>query len=323
MKAIVYHRYGTPDVLALEDVDVPVPQDNQVLIRIRAASVNPYDWHFITGTPYLMRLTAGGLRRPRQTIPGVDLAGQVEAVGRDVTRFRPGDEVYAVRAGAFAEYVCAREDRVARKPTNLTFEQAAAVPLAALTALQALRDHGRVQPGQRVLVNGASGGIGTFAVQLGKAFGAEVTAVCSTRNVDLVRGLGADRVIDYTQEDFVQSGQRYDLMVDIAGNRSIRERRRVLIPQGTLVVVGGPKTNRWIGPMSMFVTMPVASRLGSQRMVGMMTQNSVADLDLLRDLLEAGTVTPVVERRLSLLDVPEAVGYVGAGHAQGKLVIAV
>src|SRR6266849_2973587 len=249
MKAIVHCEYGSPDVLKLEDIEKPTPGDDQVLVRVRAASVNPLDWHYIRGTPYFMRLGAG-LRKPKVTRLGVDFAGTVEAVGRSVKRFQPGDEVFGGRTGAFAEYVSVREDRaVVLKPANLTFEQAASVPIAAITALQGLRDKGKVQPGQKVLINGASGGVGTFAVQIAKSFGAEVTGVCSTRNVDMVRSIGADHVVDYTQEDFTRSGRQYDLMVDCIGNRSLSACMSVLTPKGTYVVVGGPD-GRWIGPLA-------------------------------------------------------------------------
>ena len=247
MKAIVYRCYGSPDVLKLEDVEKPTPADDEVLVRVRAASVNPLDWHYMRGTPYIMRLDSG-VGTPTSTRMGVDFSGTVEAVGRNVKRFRPGDEVFGGRRGAFAEYVTVREDRaLALKPANVTFEQAAAVPIAAMTALQALRDKGGIQPGQKVLINGASGGVGTFAVQIAKSFGAEVTGVCSTRNLDLVRSLGADHVIDYTKEDFTKSGQRYDLILDNVGNHPLLALRRVLTPGGTMVIVGGSKGN-WITP---------------------------------------------------------------------------
>jgi NADPH:quinone reductase-like Zn-dependent oxidoreductase len=322
MKAIVYREYGTPDVLEFQEVDPPVVADDEILLQVRAASVNPYDWHYVTGAPYLVRLSAG-LRRPKQPIPGADMAGEVAAVGRNVTQFAPGDEVFGLGGGSFAEYVSVRADRMARKPAGLTFEQAAAVPMAGLTALQGLRDRGRLRSGQQVLVIGASGGVGTFAVQLAKSFGAAVTGVCSSRNVAAVGALGADHVVDYTREDFVRGGRRYDLILDIAGNRSIADRRRALTPKGTLVLVGGPKENRWVGPLGSLVRMLVVSRVGRQRMVGMLTKNSVADLVFLGELLAAGTVTPVIERTYPLPEAPEALRYVGAGHAQGKIVITV
>jgi len=321
MKAIVQDRYGPPEVLELRDVDAPSVKDNEVLVRIRAASVNPLDWYQVTGTPYITRI--GALRRPKQPIPGVDLAGQVEAVGNNVTAFQVGDEVYGMRSGAFAEYVTADEARLARKPANLTYEQAAAVPTAGVTALQGLRDKGLIRPGQNVLINGASGGVGTFAVQIAKSVGAEVTAVCSTRNVAMVRSLGADRVIDYTASDFVHSGQRYDLILDIASNRSVSDRRRAMQPTGTLVVVGAAKKGRWIGPLGPMLTAVAAGRFGRQRIVAFIATNSTGDLNALRQLIEAGDVTPAIERTYQLDQVPEALAYLGAGHAKGKLVITI
>jgi NADPH:quinone reductase-like Zn-dependent oxidoreductase len=323
MKAMVYERYGSPDVLSLVDIDQPVPSDDQVLVRVHASSVNPYDWHQLTGIPYIVRPSAG-LRRPKARVLGLDMAGTVEAVGRTVTRFEPGDEVFGARSGAFAEYVCVREDGVLlRKPPNLTFEQAAAVPLAALTALQALCDQVRIQPGQQVLINGAAGGVGTFAVQLAKAFGARVTGVCSTRNVDLIRSLGADRVIDYTSEDFTRIGQRYELVLDNIGNRSIADRRRVMAPGGVLVVTGGPKTSRWLGPMASLIRVSLAKRTGRANMVGMFTKMSRDDLVVLQDLLEVGAITPALDRSYPLADLPRALAYVGTGHARAKVVITI
>jgi len=297
-----------------------VPADGEVLIRVRAAGVNPQDWHLVTGVPYIARM-GGGLFTPKQQRPGTDFAGDVEAVGPNVTVLQPGDAVFGMRRGAFADYICARADRLVAKPANVTYEQAAAVPVAALTALQGLRNKGGIQAGQQVLINGASGGVGTFAVQLAKSFDAEVTGVCSTRNVAAVRSLGADHVIDYTREDFVGRGVRYDLILDVAGNRSIRDRRRALTPRGTLVVVGGPKTNRLIGPLGGLATVTVASRLGSQRMVGMLAKNDADDLRLLAGLMASGKVTPQVERSYPLSELPAALAYVGAGHAQAKIVV--
>ena len=318
MKAIVCHKYGSPDVLELQDVDKPVVKDDDVLVRVHAASVNPFDWHTLTGTPYLLRL--GALRKPKRTIPGVDAAGRVEAVGRSVTQFQPGDEVFGGTGGAFAEYVCVPEDRIVLKPANLTFEQAAAVPVAAFTALQALRDKGQIRPGHKVLINGASGGVGTFAVQIAKSFGAEVTGVCSTRNVDMVRSIGADRVIDYTQEDFIQPGQRYDLMLDAVGSRSLSECRRVLSPEAVYVSVGA-QVGDWIGPLTHIFKVLLASLVGSQKMVPMLARQNKNDLVVLQGLLEAEKVTPVIDRRYELSEVPEALRYQGEGHAQGKTVI--
>ncbi len=322
MRAMVYERYGPPDVLELKEIERPAVVDDGVLVRVHAASVNPFDWHFLTGTPYLARLGVG-LRKPKNHVLGVDFAGTVEAVGKEVTQFHPGDEVFGARNGAFGEYVCVRKS-VALKPANLTFEQAAAVPVAGVTALQGLRDKGRLQAGHKVLINGASGGVGTFAVQIAKSFGAEVTGVCSTRNVDAVRSLGADHVIDYTQGDFTRSGQRYDLMFDVAGNRSWSECKRVLTDKATLVVVGGRKTNRWIGPMGDGIKKRLVSLPGSRRVVSpFLAKITREDLAVLKELLESGSVTPVIEKQYELGEVPEAVGYVGAGHAQGKVVITV
>ena len=324
MQAIVYDRYGSSEVLELRETDRPVVTDDGVLVRVHAASVNPVDWHTMTGTPYLVRMQSG-LRKPKSEELGVDFAGTVEEVGSSVTQVQPGDEVFGARDGSFAEYVCVREERaVVQKPAGVTFEQAAAVPVAAISALQGLRDRGRIQPGQKVLINGASGGVGTFAVQIAKSFGTEVTGVCSTRNVDVVRSIGADRVIDYTQEDFTQDGQRYDLMLDIAGNRSWSDCRRVLAERATLVVVGGPKGNRWIGPLSQALKLRVRSLGGSRRVAApFLAMVNKEDLVILQKLLEAGTVTPVIDRQYVLSDVPEALSYLGDGHARGKIVITV
>ncbi len=322
MKAIVQHRYGEPDVLALEDVEEPTITDDELLVRVRASSVNPQDWYFVTGTPYLARLSFG-LRQPKQHIPGTDMAGVVEKVGSNVTQFQPGEAVFGMRSGAFAEYVSVRPDQIVAKPASVTFEQAAAVPVAALTALQGLRDKGRIDAGQQVLINGASGGVGTFAIQIAKSFGAEVTGVCSTRNVETIRSLGADHVIDYTREDFVQSGQKYDLILDIAGNRSVADRRRAMTPNGTLVLVGGPKASKWLGPLSGFVKVTIGSRRGRQTMVTMLAKNSRDDLATMAELLESGRVKPVIERTYPLAEVAAALSYLGEGHAKGKIVVAV
>jgi len=323
MKAIVYHKYGSPDVLELGGVDKPVATDDEVLVRVHASSVNPVDWHSVSGTPYVGR-TQLGLLKPKSERLGVDFAGTVEAVGKDVTQFRPGDDVFGGRDGAFAEYVCVREDRaVVLKPANVTFEQAAAVPVAALTALQGLRDKGQIQPGQKVLINGASGGVGTFAVQIAKALGAEVTGVCSTRNVDAVRSLGADHVIDYTHEDFTRSDRRYDLMLDVAGSRSWSECRRVLNPRATLVMVGAPKGNGVTGPLGHIVKKRLASVPSSQKAVFFIAKFNKADMEVLRELLEAGKVTPVIDKRYELSEIADAFRYLGEGHAQGKVVITV
>jgi NADPH:quinone reductase-like Zn-dependent oxidoreductase len=322
MKAIVHDRYGPPDVLELRDVQRPAVGDDDVLVRVRAASVNPLDWYGVSGIPYVARV-ASGLRRPKSRTVGVDLAGTVEAAGRNVTLLRPGDEVFGTADGAFAEYVAGPESRLVPKPANLTFEQAAASPVAGLTALQGLRDKGRIRAGQRVLIIGASGGVGTFAVQIAKSFGAEVTGVCSPRNVDAVRSLGADHVIDYTRDDFAASGRRFDLILDVAGNRSVADRKRVLESNGTLVLVGGPKRSRMLGPLGAFARVVVAAPFGTQTMVGLLSQHKRDDLLALRELLAAGTVKPVIERTYALPDVPESLRYLGEGHAQGKLVITV
>jgi NADPH:quinone reductase-like Zn-dependent oxidoreductase len=331
MKAIVQDRYGSPDVLALQDVDPPVAADNEVLVRVHAAAVNAYDWHFMRGDPYLARLAFPaflGLRGPKRKIRGRDFAGRVEAVGRAVTRFGPGDEVYGDLGhlnGAFAEYVAVPDGQVDRKPANLTMEQAAAVPLAGNTALMGMRDVGQVQPGQRVLINGASGGVGTFAVQIAKAFGAEVTGVCRTRNVDLVRSLGADHVIDYTREDFAAAGQRYDLVFDLVANRSLTDLRRALTPRGTLVLSGGGNSTggSLIGPMALGIKAMAVSRLVGQRLVQLTERPSTANLAALRELIESGKVTPVIDRTYPLSDVPEAIRYVEVEHARAKVVITV
>jgi len=319
MRAIVRNTYGSPDVLELQEIDKPDLADDCVLVRVRAASINPADWYGMTGRPYVGRVPMG-LRKPKERVLGIDFAGTVEAVGKDVTGFQGGDEVFGGRTGALAEYVCVR-NAVAPKPANLTFEEAAAVPVAAITVLQGLRDKGQLQPGQKVLINGASGGVGTFAVQIAKAFGAEVTGVCSTRNVDIARSLGADHVIDYTREDFTRNDRRYDLMLDIAGSRSWSECRRVLNPQATLVIVGAPKGNRLMGPLSHIVKVRLASLRSSQKVLFFIAKLDKPDLAVMRELLEAGKVTPVIDRRYELSEVADAFRYLGEGHAQGKIVI--
>jgi NADPH:quinone reductase-like Zn-dependent oxidoreductase len=320
MKAVVYCDYGSPEVLELEAVEKPVPTDSQILVRVRAASVNPLDWHYMRGTPYIGRLGMG-LRKPTITRLGVDFAGTVESVGRSVTQFKPGDEVFGGRTGALAEYVTVRENgSVVLKPANVTFEQAAAVGVAAITALQGLRDHGKIQPGQKVLINGASGGVGTFAVQIAKSFGADVTGVCSTRNVDMVRSIGADRVIDYTKEDFTKGGQRYDLILDNVGNHSLSDLRRVVVPNGKYIMVGGP-SGRWIDPLPRAFKAIVVSRFVSQDMGLFLAELNKKDLTVLRDLMAAGKVTPVIDRRYPLSDVQAAIAYLEAGHARGKVVV--
>jgi NADPH:quinone reductase-like Zn-dependent oxidoreductase len=319
MKAVVYYNYGSPDVLKCEEIEKPTAGDNEVLIKVRAASVNPFDWHFMRGTPYIVRIQAG-LRKPKVTRLGVDVAGQVEAVGRNVTQFKPGDEVFGACRGAFAEYACTSESALVMKPDNVTFEQAASAPVAAFTALQGLRDKGQIQPGHKVLINGAAGGVGTFAVQIAKWFGADVTGVCSTRNVDMVRSIGADRVIDYTQEDFAKSGQRYDLFFDCVGNHSLLTCRRVLNPKGIYIVVGGPD-GRWLGPLARMLKTLVLSWFVSQNLVMLLARRSKEDLTIMHELMAAGKVTPVIDKRYRLSEVPEAIRYLEEGHARGKVVI--
>lgn len=319
MKAVVFHRYGVGELC---EVGMPAVPDTGVLVRVHAAAVNPLDYYFTYGA-YRAARWFTGLARPRVRTPGVDFAGTVEAVGRGVAGLRPGDEVFGGARGTFAEYVCAQPGRIAPRPANVTWEQAAAVPVAGLTALQALRDYGRVRPGQRVLVNGASGGVGTFAVQLAKALGAHVTGVCGGRNLELVRSLGADRVIDYTKEDFSRGGERYDVMLDIAGSRPWRECRRVLAPRGTLVVIGGPRTGRAFGPMGHVLSMRLASLGASQRVVLFVARITREDLTVLKAFLEAGRLTPVIERCFALAEAPAALRHVGGGHACGKVVVQV
>jgi NADPH:quinone reductase-like Zn-dependent oxidoreductase len=321
MRTIVHDRYGSPDVLKLEDIEKPDVADDAVLVRVHAASVNRLDWYGVTGTPYVARVL-GGLRKPKEPGLGVDFAGTVEAVGKDVTHVRPGDEVFGGRTGAFAEYVSVL-DAVVPKPANLSFEEAAAVPVAAITALQGFRDKAKLRPGQTVLVNGASGGVGTFAVQIAKALGAEVTAVCSARNVDQARSLGADHVIDYTREDFTRSGRRYDVLFDVAGSRSWRACKRVLEPEGILVMAGAPQSNRVIAPLGHIARVRLASIPSSQKYAFFVANLNREDLGVLRELIEAGKVTPVIERRYELSEVPDAVAHMGEGHARGKIVITV
>ena len=321
MKAIIQDKYGPPDVLRLKDIDTPVVKDDEVLVRVRAAAVNIGDWHLLRGTPYVMRM-AVGLFKPRHEVPGLDVAGQVEAVGQNVKQLRPGDDVFGWCKGAFAEHACAGEDNFLPKPANLTFEQSATVGDSAFTALNAVRDQGKVQPGHEVLINGASGGVGTFAVQIAKAFGAKVTGVCSTRNVDLVRSIGADEVIDYTQDDFCRSRQRYDVMLDLVGSRSLSECRRALTPSGTYVLVGVADMGRWFGLTRQLKVLSL-SRLVRQRMRVFIVRHNRDDLAVLKELVEAGKVAPVIDRCYELSETPEALRYQGEGHAQGKIVIAV
>jgi NADPH:quinone reductase-like Zn-dependent oxidoreductase len=320
MKAILYYRYGPPDVLKYEDVEKPSPGAKEVLIRVRAASVNPYDWHFMRGDPYPLRLMAG-VRKPNSNRLGADVAGFVDAVGGSVTQFRAGDEVFGCCQGAFAEYACTSESKLAHKPTGINFDQAAAVPIAGLTALQALRDKGGIQSGQKVLINGASGGVGTFAVQIAKSFGTEVTGVCSTRNLDLIRSIGADHVIDYTKEDFTKSQQRYDVFLDAVGNHSLLGCRRVLTPRGTWIGAGGTTDPWMLGPLARVFAQLALSPFGSRRLVGIFAKASTEDLNTLGDLMGTGKVTPVIDRRYKLDQTAEAIRYLELGHARGKVVI--
>ena len=319
MRAIVYTEYGSPDVLQIRDVEKPVPKDNEVLIEVRAASVNPLDYHLAKGRPYVVRVFFG-LRKPKAR-PGRDVAGQVEAVGRNVTQFKPGDKVFGACRGAFAEYVCTPESALVMKPDNVTFEQAASVPVAAYTALQGLRDKGQIQPGQKVLINGAAGGVGTFAVQIAKWLGADVTGVCSTRNVDMVRSIGADHVIDYTQEDFTKTGQAYDVIFDLVANHSLLACRRVLNPKGIYIAAGILAVRSLTGILARSIAPFVFSRFVSQNFVFFLARRSKEDLTIMRELMEAGKVTPVIDKRYRLSEVPQAIQYLAEGHARGKVVI--
>ena len=319
MKAIVYTRYGSPDVLQLKDVEKPMPKDDEILIKIHAASVNAYDWHFLTADIFLIRLMGGGLLKPKYTRLGADIAGRVEAVGRNVKQFQSGVEIFGMIRGGFTEYACAPENAVALKPSNLSFEEAAAVPMAGVTALQGLRDEGQIQAGQKVLIYGASGGVGTFAVQIAKAFRAEVTAVCSTRNLEQSRSIGADYVIDYTREDFTQNGQQFDLILAVNGYRSLSAYKRALTPKGIYVMAGG--TMAQIFQAMLFG--PLMSINGEKKMGGVSAKSSQKDLVFLKELLEAGKVVPVIDRRYPLSETAEALRYLGEGHARGKVVITV
>ncbi|MFZ1114704.1 MAG: NAD(P)-dependent alcohol dehydrogenase [Propionibacteriaceae bacterium] len=322
MRAIVQDRYGeTAEVLRLEEIDQPQIGANDVLVRIRAAGVHIGDWHVMAGLPYLLRVVGFGFRAPKVRVRGIDLAGTVEAVGQNVTRFQVGNEVFGTCEGAFADYAATSEDNLARKPANLTFEQAAAVPTSALAALQALRDAGGIKAGQQVLLVGASGGVGLYAVQIAKSFGAEVTGVCSTAKVDIIRSLGADHVIDYSQEDFTQSRQQYDLILVMGGNHSLSQLKQVLRPGGTLVPVGTEAGNRWVGGKAWIQAM-LLSRL-KRHLRPLTTQPNQADLQFVAELLEAGKIRPVIDRTFPLSEVPEAMRYLTAGHARGKIVITV
>ena len=318
MKAIIQEGYGSPDVLKLREVATPSIDDTGVLVQVHAASVNAYDWHVTRGRPYLMRI--GGLRTPKDSIRGIDLAGRVVAVGKNVTRFKPGDEVFGGSNGSLAEYAPSTEKQLAPKPPAVTFEQAATLNVAGLTALEGLRDKARVQPGQRVIINGAGGGVGTFAVQIAKWLGASVTAVTRTESVDLVRSLGADEVIDYHIEDFTRRSERCDVLFDIGGNRAFADCRRVMAPKGVLVAVGAP-AGRWLAPATRLLKAAALSPFGSQRLVPFVCKPDALGLALLAELTQAGTIRPVIDRRYTLSDSPEAIGHVGKGHAQGKVVV--
>jgi NADPH:quinone reductase-like Zn-dependent oxidoreductase len=321
MKAIFRTTYGSADILELREIDKPVPKDDELLLKVHAASVNPLDWHILRGKPFLVRLMGFGLLKPKHKILGADMAGRVEAVGKDVSLFNVGDEVFGSSMGGFAEYTCIRESRVALKPAAMTFEQAAAVPIAGLTALQALRDHGRIRKGQHVLINGASGGVGTFAVQIAKALGAHVTGVCSGKNVDMVRSIGADYVIDYTEEDFWMSGKEYDLIIDNAAFYSIRKPLRVLKANGIYVGVGGSSSTP--GVLQSLIFNPIIAKMKGRRVVSFIANVNQADLVFMKELLKAGKVLPVIERKYSFAETPQAIRYVEDGHTRGKVVISV
>jgi NADPH:quinone reductase-like Zn-dependent oxidoreductase len=320
----VHERYGPPEaVVELRDLEKPTPADDEVLVGVRATSVNIAEWYAVTGRPWLARATTG-LRRPKDIRLGVDYAGTVEAVGKDVTQFNPGDDVFGGRSGAYAEHVVAKEDRaIVRKPENVTFEQAAATGTAAITALQGLRDQGGLVPGQKVLIHGASGGVGTFAVQIAKALGATVTAVCSTPNVEIARSLGADRVVDYTQEDVTRSGERYDLALDIAGTRPFSQLRRVLEPDATVVVIGGPRANRLLGPLGHVVGSRLAALRASQKVAYFIARFGKEDMETLRSFLEDGRMTSVVDSVYPLDEIADALRHMGGGHPRGKIVVTV
>ena len=320
MKAIVYHEYGPPNVLRCEEIEKPTPGDSEVLLQIRAAALNPYDWHFMRGEPYAVRLMAG-IVKPKNKRLGVDVAGIVEAVGRSVAQFKAGEEVYGLCQGAFGEYVCTAESKLVKKPDGMTFEQAASIPIAALTALQSLRDKGKIQPGHSVLVNGASGGVGTFGVQIAKAFGAKVAGVTSTRNVELVRSIGADEVIDYTKQDFTKGEHRFDLILDCVGNHSFLECRRVLNPQGKVIGAGGKTDNWMLEPIGRMISSAVQSLFVSQKQVSIFAKMNQTDLLAMNELITSGKVTPVIDRRCTLDDLPEAMHYLEEGHARGKVVM--
>ncbi|HEX5915790.1 MAG TPA: NAD(P)-dependent alcohol dehydrogenase [Rubrobacter sp.] len=323
MKAIVQDKYGSADVLELRDVEKPQPGDDELLIRVHAAGVDPGVWHLMTGLPYLVRVMGFGLRKPKIRIRGMDVAGTVEEAGRNIIRLKKGEQVYGTCDGSFAEYACAKAERLAPKPANLSFEQAAAVPISGMTALNGLRDAGKLQSGQKVLIIGAAGGVGTYAVQLAKAFGAAATGVCSTSKVELVRALGADEVIDYTREDFTDGTRQFDLILDTAGRRPLSQLRRALRPQGTLVIVGGEGGDRWLGGFQRQIVAPVRSLFTDQKMLGLISKERQQDLLTLRDLIDAGKLTPVIGRTYPLREAPQAIRYLEQGHAQGKVVLTV
>ena len=320
MKAVVYEEYGPPDVLQLKDVEKPTPKDNEVLVKVHAASINYIDWQVLTGESFFIRLTTGGLRKPKHKILGDDIAGRVEAVGRDVERFQPGDEVFGLcNTGGFAEYRCVTEEYFTHKPAGMSFEEAAAIPTAAIPALLSLRDKGRIQSGQKVLINGASGGVGTFAVQIAKSFDTEVTGVCSTRKMDAVRSIGADHVIDYTKEDFTKGDQRYDLILAASGNLSIFDYKRVLTPEGSYVCVGGSMKQYF----QAMILGSMISMMGSMKMGTVFAPPTHDDFNFLIELFEAGKFAPVLDRRFPLSELAEALQYYGDGHAIGKIVITI
>jgi NADPH:quinone reductase-like Zn-dependent oxidoreductase len=323
MKAIVQDKYGTADVLELRDVEKPQPGDDELLIRVQAAGVDPGVWHLMTGLPYLVRVMGFGLRRPKIRIRGTDAAGIVEAAGKNVVRLKPGDQVYGTCDGSFAEYACAKAERLAPKPTNLSFEQAAAVPVSGMTALHGLRDAGKLRPEQKVLIIGAAGGVGTHAVQLAKAFGAVVTGVCSTSKAELVRAIGADEVIDYTREDFTEGTRRFDLILDTAGRRPLSQLRRILTPQGTLVIVGGEGGDRWLGGFQRQIFAPLRSRFTEQKLLGLISKERQQDLLTLKAWIEEGKLTPVIDRAFPLGEAPQAIRYLEQGRARGKVVVTV
>jgi NADPH:quinone reductase-like Zn-dependent oxidoreductase len=320
MKAIVYYEYGGPDVLRCEEIEKPAPREGEVLLKIRAASLNPYDWHFMRGEPYAVRLMAG-IGKPKNKRLGADVAGVVEAVGRNVTQFKPGDAVYGLCHGAFGEYVCTSETKLVNKPDDVSFEHAASVPIAGLTALQALRDKGKIQPNQYVVVNGASGGVGTFGVQIAKSFGAIVTGITSTRNIELVRSIGADYVIDYTKGDFTKGEWKFDLILDCVGNHTFAECRRVLNLNGKVIGAGGTTDNWMLKPISRMITGAVQSMFVSQTPVSIMAKMNQADLLAMNELLSSGKVKPVIDRRCSLTELPDAMRYLEQGHARGKVIL--